>query len=64
MSHDHRLQMALGSRRQVTADWMPATAVGPLVQQDPALLWLEYHGADHGLVRSRPDHDLAGFLAE
>ncbi len=29
-------------------DWIPASQVRPLILEDPALLWLEYHGAQFG----------------
>ncbi|HJW91590.1 MAG TPA: hypothetical protein VJ436_13185, partial [Anaerolineales bacterium] len=44
---------------QVPPDWMPVSQVRALVLEDPALLWLEYHGAQYGF---QPDESLYSFL--
>lgn len=46
------LTTATAGHPQVPADWMPVAKVRPLIFEDPAVLWLEYHGQPHGF---KPD---------
>ena len=47
---------------EVPDDWMPASQVRPLIFEDPAIIWLEQHGALQGF---RPDPTpYLDFLAE
>ncbi len=39
---------ATGGHKTVPEDWMPATGLRAIVQEDPCLLWLKFHGAEHG----------------
>lgn len=43
----------------VADDWMPASAVRPLLHGDPCLLWLQLHGREHGFT---PDVSRYDFL--
>ncbi len=58
------LEIGIGDHAQVPADWMPASQVGPLILEDPALLWLEYHGAAHGFQPDTAPYAFGDFIAE
>jgi len=58
------LEIALGGRGQVPADWMPASQVGPFILEDPALVWLQYHGAEHGFLPDTSPYEFGDFIAE
>jgi predicted RecB family nuclease len=58
------LEIAIGGHRQVPDDWMPASQVGPFVYEDPALVWLEYHGAAHGFQPDSSPYEFGDFIAE
>lgn len=40
------------------------SAVRPLLLDDPALVWLEHHGAAHGYAPARSPYDFPDFLAD
>jgi hypothetical protein len=46
------------------SDWMPASQVRALIFDDPALLWLEYHGAQFGFQPDTSPYAFADFIAE
>jgi uncharacterized protein len=46
---DDVFDKATGGNETVPDDWMAATNMRPLLQDDPGLLWLKYHGEDAGL---------------
>jgi predicted RecB family nuclease len=50
--------------RSVPPDWLPASQVRPLILEDPALLWLEYHGAQFGFRPDSSPYDYLDFIAE
>jgi len=58
------LIMATAGRDTVPPDWMPASQVRPLIIGDPALLWLEYHGAQFGFQPDSSPYDYLDFIAE
>ena len=64
MTSNDRLEIALGGLEEVPNDWMPAAAVRALVFGDPAIVWLEQKGADHGFEPERSDYDFIDFIAE
>ena len=39
---------ATAGQKEVPSDWMSATGLRALIQDDPALLWLKYHGTNFG----------------
>jgi uncharacterized protein len=43
---------------------MAATAVRNLILQDPAQIWLEHYGHEHGFEPSQTPYDLLSYLAE
>ena len=64
MRSQARLDIALAKLERVPADWMPAAQVQPFTFQDPAVVWLEYHGAQHGLGPDASPYEFADFIAE
>jgi uncharacterized protein len=58
------LVTATGGHETVPPDWMPASQVRPLITEDPALLWLEYHGAEFGFQPDASPYDFSDFIAE
>lgn len=48
---------------QAPFNWMPASQVRPLIFEDPALLWLEYHGAQFGFQPDASPYDFLDFIA-
>ena len=58
------LVIAIGGHQQVPADWMPASQVGPFIGEDPAVVWLEYHGATHGFEPDTSPYEFGDFIAE
>lgn len=55
--------IALGGYDQVPDDWVSATAIRPLVFEDPAIIWLDHHGAEHGFEPSETEYDFVKFIA-
>ena len=64
MVEESALRIALGGQVQVPADWMPASQVRPFVVEDPVLVWLEYHGAQHGFQPDTLPYSFGDYLAE
>lgn len=57
------LESALAGHEHAPIDWMPASGVRPLIFEDPALVWLKYHGAAHGFQPDTSPYNYADFLA-
>jgi predicted RecB family nuclease len=55
-------KIATGDHPQVPPDWMPASQVRPLIFENPALLWLEYHGAQFGFTPDSSPYDYLDFI--
>src|SRR5581483_6223498 len=47
---------------QVPADWMPASAVKPFIEDDPATIWLEHWGYLYGFEPDQSEYDLIDFI--
>jgi len=56
--------IALAGHQQVPADWMPASQVAPFIFDDPAIVWLEHHGAAYGFQPDTSPYELGDFIAE
>ncbi|MES2459981.1 MAG: ribonuclease H-like domain-containing protein [Armatimonadota bacterium] len=56
-----KLSIATGGHAIVQDNWIPATALRPLIHGDPCLIWLQHHGAKHGFEKD-PD-DTYSFLS-
>jgi hypothetical protein len=59
MSPEEIISFITGGSQDIPADWMPAASIRPFVFDDPALIWLAFHGAIHGF---KPDSSPYGFL--
>ena len=57
------LSTATSGYLRVPSDWMPASQVRPLVLEDPALLWLEHHGAQYGFQPDESPYSFLEFIA-
>jgi uncharacterized protein len=44
-------------------DWMSATGMRPFFYDDPVLIWLKYHGKQHGYTPDTSEYSFLGFLA-
>jgi uncharacterized protein len=58
------IDTALAGHQQVPPDWMPASQVAPFVFDDPAVVWLEHHGAAYGFQPDSSVDGLSDFIAE
>lgn len=47
---------------EVPNDWMPATGLRAIVEEDPCQLWLHFHGKNHGLKPDDPDYSFLAFI--
>ncbi|HEU4324242.1 MAG TPA: ribonuclease H-like domain-containing protein [Roseiflexaceae bacterium] len=48
----------------VGEEWVTPSKLRPLFFDDPASIWLEHHGAAHGLVPDEPEYSMLEFRAE
>jgi uncharacterized protein len=49
---------------EVGADWVTPSKLKPLYFDDPSAIWLEHHGAAHGLRPDEPEYSMVAFRAE
>ena len=56
------LDRASAGASEVPADWLPVSQIRALVLQDPVLVWLEHHGAQHGFSPDKSPYDFSDFL--
>jgi hypothetical protein len=54
--------MATGDFQEVPREWMPASGVEPLVQGDPVLIWLKYHGSQYGFHPEKSPYEFIDFI--
>jgi len=59
MPNPDLIPVATGGHDEAPNDWMPASQVRPFIFEDPALVWLQYHGHKYGF---KPDESRYGFL--
>ncbi len=64
MSDHTQLELAIGGHEQVPTNWMPATQVRPFVFDDPVLVWLQYHGKQHGFQPDTSPYEFLDFIGE
>jgi predicted RecB family nuclease len=64
MEKNNIIDIATGGLPKAPPDWMPASQVHALVFEDPALLWLEYYGAQFGFQPDTSPYDFSDFIAE
>ena len=55
---------ATAGHKEVPSNWMSATGLRALVQEDPALLWLKYHGAAHGFEEDAKEYSFLEWIGE
>ncbi len=55
---------ATGGHKSVPDEWVSATALRPLLQSDPCLVWLRYHGAAHGFEKDTDQHSFLDWISE
>lgn len=51
----NKFDTASGGYSCVQEDWISATALRPLIHEDPCLVWLQHHGAKHGFTKDPDD---------
>jgi hypothetical protein len=64
VSIDELLDLARNGNREIQDDWMPATAVRPIILDDPALVWLENFGEANGFKAEESPYDFLKFIGE
>ena len=64
MTGQTALGTALGGHNEVPDDWMSATQVRPFLFGDPAVVWLRFHGEQHGLLPDQSPYDFLSFIGE
>lgn len=58
------LAIATGGHKTVPNDWVSATALRPLLQDDPALAWFRYHGHKYGFQQDASDYSFLNWISE
>lgn len=62
---DHSpITTAIGPHHEVPPDWMSATGAQALVLEDPALVWLRYHGQKYGFEPDSSPYEFLDFIGE
>ena len=57
-------QQATGGHKEVPDDWVSGTGLRALIQEDPALLWLKYHGKAHGLEEDPAEYSFLNWIGD
>lgn len=57
-------QIASGGLAEVPYDWMSATRVRAFIFEDPALVWLDYHGEANGFTKDSSPYEFPEFIFE
>jgi hypothetical protein len=60
---DELMAKITDQQTKIQDDWMPATAVRPFILDDPALVWLDYHGESNGFKPQKSPYDFLDFIA-
>lgn len=58
------LETATDGNREVPPDWMPAGQVRPFIFEDPVVVWLRYHGEEHGFQPDTSPYEFLDFIGE
>ena len=64
MSSQTSFDIAIAGHQNVPPDWMPATQVRPFIFEDPAIVWLEHHGGQHGFQPDTSPYEFLDFIGE
>lgn len=59
MTVDDLIAISTGGKKEIQQNWMPATAIRPLLFDDPGIIWLDYYGEKNGF---KPDSSPYAFL--
>lgn len=59
-----KLEAASGGHTKVPEDWMPATGIRALIQQDAALLWLKFHGKANGFEQDPKKYSFLNWIGQ
>jgi uncharacterized protein len=60
----HAFRNGSDGHKQIPEDWVSPTALRGLLLNDPALVWLQHHGAAHGFEKDSDAYSMLGWLAE
>jgi uncharacterized protein len=58
------IEKAIGGHESVPDDWMPATSVRSFVLEDPVIVWLQFHGEEHGFRPDASPYDFLDFISK
>jgi uncharacterized protein len=58
------IEIAIGGHREVPVDWMSATGSHALLAEDPVLVWLKYHGEQHGFQPDTSPYEFLDLIGE
>ena len=61
---DKIVNQATDRHKTIPRDWMPVSRIRPLIFEDPAVLWLEFHGEDDGFRPDSTPYDFLDFYNE
>lgn len=54
----------LGYDDQVSYNWMPVTGIRSLMQGDPCLVWLQFHGKVNGFTKDSEEYSFLSFIGD
>ena len=55
---------ATGGHKEVPDNYVSGTSLRALIQEDPALLWLKYHGSKHGLEEDPKEYSFLEWIGD
>lgn len=58
------LERATGGRKIVGKDWVSGSALRPLIQNDPCLVWLRFHGVANGFEQDDAEYSFLDWIGE
>ena len=64
MTHKSIFDIATEGNHEIPPDWMPATKIRPIIFEDPAVIWLEFHGDKYGFRKEGTPYDFLPFIGE
>ena len=59
-----KLEEVTGGYQKVPANWMPATGLRAIIQKDPCLLWLKFHGTSHGFEQDPEQYSFLEWIGQ
>ena len=64
MPNNSVLEVATGGHTEPPSDWMSAGRTRPFVFEDPVVVWLEFHGEEHGFEPDTSPYEFLKFIGE